>query len=61
MGIINQKADHFKLCSQLNVGDKIALHYAEPCAKVVSAFKTENEVFLVISVAANEPVRYRSE
>lgn len=58
MGIINKKADHFKLCSQLEVGDKIALHYAAPCATVKSILKTEDEMLLVISVKKNEPVRY---
>ena len=61
MGIINKKADHFKLCSQLEVGDKIALHYAAPCATVKSIIKTENEVLVVISVKKDEPVRYRPE
>lgn len=54
---INQKSDRFKQAHQLTAGDKVALHYSDPCAKVVLKVSGERETTLVIVVPNDEPVR----
>lgn len=54
---INQRSGRFKQAHQLTAGDKVALHYSEPCAEVVLKVSGERDTTLVIVVPNNEPVR----
>lgn len=54
---INQQSQKYKQAHQLTTGDMVALHYSEPCAKVVLKVSGDRETTLVIVVPNDEPVR----
>lgn len=50
--------DGFKQAHQLNPGDMIALHYSNPCAKVVQKVTGDAVTVVIIEVPNGEPVRF---
>lgn len=53
-----QRTSSFKQVHELQPGDNVALHYGEPCGKVVGKYTGNENTVVILEVQNSTPVRF---